>query len=269
MSGTTTKEADARADKQPELSPEQVREINLILVRARQGDESVLPELQRVLDENPEIWVRAGNIAAHAQAAWLRLISGPDLLVRESADRYCKAQIREMVGRDASSMERLLAERVVLCRLQLSHAEHMLAQLGGKTPPDLVGVHEKRITACQKRLSGAVQDLARHQKVFGRSGQPIVLPDIAAPPVDVAPQTIDITPPTAQQTPVSLSPSPIVPQIDPASLDMSEEAIEARIRAEWNMIHGLNNESTDQKPRNGHNGYTNRLKGLLEPTANE
>jgi hypothetical protein len=77
MSGTTTKEADARADKQPELSPEQVREINLILVRARQGDESVLPELQRVLDENPEIWVRAGNIAAHAQAAWLRLISGP------------------------------------------------------------------------------------------------------------------------------------------------------------------------------------------------
>lgn len=275
MSGTTTNGKKATAEKQPELTPEQMNEINVILARARQGDEGVLPELQRVLDEYPGIWVRAGNVAAHARSAWLRLIGGSDYLVKESADRYSDAQINLLVGKDASPMERLLAERIVLCRLQVSHAEHMMTQLAEKASIEVAAALDKRISVCQKRLSGAVTDLARHQKVFGCSGQPVASTTVPAPPVDITPpspvssqQPIDITPPMAPLASAQGLAMP-APTIDPSSLDMSEEAIEARIRAEWDAYHGIQPDHANHR-RNGNNksnGFNNRIKDLLEPTV--
>ena len=272
MSGTTTNGKQTKTEKEPELTPEQMNEINVILTRARQGDESVLPELQRVLDEYPGIWVRAGNVAAHARSAWLRLISGSDYLVHVSADRYSDAEVNLLVGRDASPMERLLAERIVLCRLQVSHAEHMMTQLAVKASIEVAAALDKRISVCQKRLSGAVTDLARHQKVFGCSGQPVTPMAASAPPVDITPpspvtsqQPADITPPMASAASVQASPMP-APTIDPSTLDMSEEAIEARIRAEWDAHHGIQRDDAADH-RNGHsgnNGFNNRIKELLE-----
>ena len=61
----------------------------------------------------------------------------------------------------------------------------------------------------------------------------------------------------------------VAPMIDPGTLDMSEEAIEARIRAEWDAYHGIQPDDADHR-RNGNNknnGFNNRIKDLLEPTV--
>ena len=152
---------------------ERIAAANVILARAQQGDTSVLPELQRLLDEDASIWIRCGNLASIARIRWIQLISGKNLLWSESLDRACLMQIAELVGADAPLMERFLAERVVICRLQVSHADVMLAQAGPGASRKVVEALEKRITVCQKRLSAAIKDLATVRKLLGSAAVPI------------------------------------------------------------------------------------------------
>jgi hypothetical protein len=44
-----------------------------------------------VLDAHPEAWSSYGDLARRAKAAWLDLIAGEDLLLRESVSRHLEA----------------------------------------------------------------------------------------------------------------------------------------------------------------------------------
>src|SRR5262245_1955874 len=63
--------------------PARVR-LESLVQRAQQGDEGALPELRQALDNHPEFWQRCGDLALQAQTAWVQLISGKDILLRES-----------------------------------------------------------------------------------------------------------------------------------------------------------------------------------------
>jgi hypothetical protein len=102
----------------PNPDPEALARLQNLVQRAQQGDESALAELQQILDAHPEIWQRSGDLAAQAQAAWLRLISGPDLLLRESVQRKLEEIKTELAGTDPSPLEKLLVERVAATWLQ-------------------------------------------------------------------------------------------------------------------------------------------------------
>jgi hypothetical protein len=52
--------------------------------RAEAGDKSVLPQLRRALDANPDVWQSYGDLALQAEAALGLLAAGPDLLMAES-----------------------------------------------------------------------------------------------------------------------------------------------------------------------------------------
>ena len=67
--------------------PPVVEDLNLLVQRARKGDETVLPQLREMLDTRPEVWQHFGNLAVHAREAWLRVISADDLALRESTAR--------------------------------------------------------------------------------------------------------------------------------------------------------------------------------------
>ena len=108
--------------------PPVVEDLNWLVQRARQGDETVLPQLRDMLDSRPEVWRHYGNLAAHAKEAWIRLISADDLALRESTSRKAEDLSRELAGPHPSPIERLLAERVILCWLQVHHADSLAAQ---------------------------------------------------------------------------------------------------------------------------------------------
>jgi len=184
MSGKTTKErqvGDAAAA--PPCSPERIAEINTILTRAQQGVNSVLPELRKILDDNPEIWAEYGNVAVRARMAWIDMFAGKNHLVAASITRDCEAWLDELTSETPSSQERLLAERIVSCRLQVSHAEASLAKAGAEASAAVVAVSEKRITTCQTRLLTAMRELALYQKAFG----------IVPAPACVRPETVETT----------------------------------------------------------------------------
>jgi hypothetical protein len=108
--------------------PPVVEDLNLLVQRARKGDETVLPQLREMLDTRPELWQYFGNVAAHAKEAWLRVISGDDLALKESTARKAEDLMRELAGPESTVIERLLAERATLCWLQIHHADTLAAQ---------------------------------------------------------------------------------------------------------------------------------------------
>jgi hypothetical protein len=134
--------------------PPVVEDLNSLVKRAREGDETALPKLRELLDTRPELWQYFGNIAAHAKEAWLRVISGDDLALKESTARKAEDLARELAGPEPTVIERLLAERATLCWLQIHHADALAAQslsqsrqLGDFWAKRQAGAHRRYLTA--------------------------------------------------------------------------------------------------------------------------
>jgi hypothetical protein len=149
-----------------------------LVQRAEQGDETALPELRAALDANPWVWERYGDLAQQSQAAWLQLIAGPNLLLRESVERKAEQLRAELAGPEPSPLEKLLVERVVACWLQVQYADASYAQLQNPSP----GQHTaalKRQAGAQQRYLHAIKTLATVRKL-----RPALSPvDLALRPV--------------------------------------------------------------------------------------
>jgi hypothetical protein len=153
--------------------------LQALIKRAEHGDESALPTLRAALDANPWIWERYGNLAQQSQAAWLQLIAGPNLLLRESVERKTEQLRGELAGLEPSPLERLLVERVVACWLQVQYADAAYAQLQGPSP----GQHTaalKRQAGAQQRYLFAIKTLATVRKLVKPALSPV---DLALRPI--------------------------------------------------------------------------------------
>jgi hypothetical protein len=140
-------------------------EIRTVLTRARDGDVEALPRLRELLDHHPEIWAVYGDAAFHARAAWIDVIGGADLALKESLGRKAAAMRNELAGTSSSPLEGLLAERVVASWLQLAQAEATVAQ-ATNSPMKQVAFAEKRLDAAHRRHLNAIGALATLQRLI-------------------------------------------------------------------------------------------------------
>jgi hypothetical protein len=144
---------------------EVLERLQTLVKRAEQGDESSLPTLRAALDTNPWIWERYGDLAQQSQAAWLQLIAGPNLLLRESVERKAEQLRSELAGPGPSPLERLLVERVIACWLQVQYADAAYAQQTSPSP----GQHTaalKRQAGSHQRYLHAIKTLATVRKLL-------------------------------------------------------------------------------------------------------
>jgi hypothetical protein len=175
--------AELPADVRPAL--ERLQEL---AARAQQGDRSVLPELRRALDADPRVWQQAGDLAAHAQAAWLSLLAGKDLLLHESVKRQAEAMREELAGPSPSRLEALLVERIVACWLQTMYADCIYAQ--ARAPEATAAVLRelmRRQESAQKRYLASIKQLALVRKLLKPTPSPLeiatrIQAEAAAPP---------------------------------------------------------------------------------------
>src|SRR3982751_2113489 len=114
---------DAVGPQQPPGPITDLDEIRDLLGRAAGGDSKAIPELRAVLDHRPELWRRLGDLAAHVELAWIGEVAGPDPALAEVLARKVAGLKRELGGPAPSPLERLLADRIVACWLQLHHAD--------------------------------------------------------------------------------------------------------------------------------------------------
>ena len=158
---------------------EALERLQTLVKRAEQGDESALPTLRAALDANPWIWERYGDLAQQSQAAWLQLIAGPNLLLRESVERKAEQLRAELAGPGPSPLERLLVERVIACWLQVQYADAAYAQQTSPSP----GQHTaalKRQAGSHQRYLHSIKTLATVRKLLRPALSPV---DLALRPI--------------------------------------------------------------------------------------
>ena len=171
----TTATEDAATPKGPAAAgPLTEEQVNQVLRRAADGDRSVLPELGRALDRHPAIWQSCGDLAAHARDAWVALVAGKDLLLAESLQRKAAAMREELAGPEAPPLERLLADRVVACWVQLHFADAAYAQAKGTTLLQ-DAASQRRQNAAHTRYLQAVRALAQLRKLLRPAVSPVDL----------------------------------------------------------------------------------------------
>ena len=157
-----------------DLGPEALERLRLLLQRAEQGDEAALPALGLALDAHPEIWQRYGDLGRQAEAAWVQLVCGPNLLLRESLGRKLEELRAELGGPSPSPLERLLVARVLACWLQVHYADTAYAQLKAASPAQHAAAL-KRQNAAQQRYLQAVKALATVRKLLRPPLSPVAL----------------------------------------------------------------------------------------------
>jgi hypothetical protein len=160
---------DAAPAPPPSQEPEAQGYWQGLVQRAQQGDESVLPELGQILDANPECWQGYGDLALQAQEAWLRLISGQDLLRREALQRKVDQLKAELAGTDPSPLEKLLVERTTATWLQLQYADAGYAQAKVNSSSAQHQSIQRRQNSAQQRHLQALKMLVTVRKLLSPS----------------------------------------------------------------------------------------------------
>jgi hypothetical protein len=126
---------------------------------ANTGDPQALAALRRLLDDHPEIVDQLGDLARHAEAAWLDLVAPKDALTRECVRRQLTRVRVELAGGNPTPLESLLADHAALALLAQRHAEIQAAS--SRENPSHAAFDLKRVESTQRRLLTAVKTLTQ------------------------------------------------------------------------------------------------------------
>jgi hypothetical protein len=155
-------------------------ELTDLLIRAEEGDTTVLPQLEKVLNDPRTVEV-AGDLARHAQRILVDKFSGKNLLFKESLPRKLELMRAELAGPNPTPLERLLAEQIVSCWLHLHHLETVYVSKESMTL-ELGSYLQRILSATQKRYLAAIKTLA----VVRKLAVPVLQVNIAKKQVNVA-----------------------------------------------------------------------------------
>jgi hypothetical protein len=164
------------ADKTTSKTAEQAahEELALLLVRAEQGDRSVLPALRKVLEGNPALWEHYGDLALQAEAALVQLAAGANLLMAESLMRKLASLKAELGGPAPSPLERLLVARVTATWLQTAYYDGLIAQATDSNPARGKMLQRHQDGAHRRHLA-AIKTLATVRKLLTPALSPVAV----------------------------------------------------------------------------------------------
>jgi hypothetical protein len=142
-----------------------------IVKQANAGDGKALARLRDVLDANPDLWQRFGNLPDHAERTLVRTIAGGDQLLAESVRRSAQNLRRELGAETASPLDRLAIERVVACWLQMQHADVATVKPTGTFHEGLYFI--RRQDSAHRRFDAAMKMLLLIRHVEAGAGRSI------------------------------------------------------------------------------------------------
>ncbi len=143
--------------------------INALFKRVEKGDARAAEQLRPLLDGTPGTWEFLGDLAGHAQRAWLDLASGDNRVSREAFERTVRRMRADLLGPSPTPLERLLVERVVACWLQVYYLESLYAQrLAAGGSPTWAGDdgHQRRQERAHRRYLSAIKALAQVRRLL-------------------------------------------------------------------------------------------------------
>jgi hypothetical protein len=144
-----------------------------LLRRAEAGGTETMPALRQALDEHPEIWQEAGNLALNAERSLIRLAAGESLLLRETIPRQLARFKEQLAEPDDTPLHGLLIERISLGWLEVNYVDALAAQFRERFgAPAQIEAIERRRDHAQRRYLAAVRSLASVRKLLRRGPSP-------------------------------------------------------------------------------------------------
>jgi len=135
-----------------------------LIDRAQDGDEDALPALRKVLDEAPRI-ARFVDLARNVERSIVKKMSDDDVFTQEAIPRNLKAMREEIAGENPSPLERLLAERITVCWLELQYFQAIYSQNMSKLTITQSDYHQRRIDKAHRRYLSSIKTLAQIRKM--------------------------------------------------------------------------------------------------------
>jgi len=154
--------------------PPELAELRSLLKSASQGDGSVQPRLREILDAHPEVWSWYGDLARHAEEAYISLVCGIDQGIGECLRRKLAELKAELAGPSPTVMERLLTARVTATWMELNWADLIVVRTtadDSATRRQLQFLQDRRDRAERRHLK-AMGALATLQRLLPASAQP-------------------------------------------------------------------------------------------------
>ena len=143
---------------------EDKKKLMALIDRAQDGDEDALPVLRKVLDEAPRI-ARFVDLARNVERSIIEKMSGDDVFTQEAIPRNLKAMRKEIAGEHPSALERLLAERITVCWLELQYFQALYAQNLDNLSITQSDYHQRRIDKAHRRYLSSIKALAQIRKM--------------------------------------------------------------------------------------------------------
>ena len=135
-----------------------------LIDRAQDGDEEALPLLRKVLDEEPRV-ARIVDLARNVERSIIEKMTGDDMFTQEAIPRNLKAMRREIAGEKPAPLERLLAERITVCWLELQYFHAIYTQNLHNLSITQSDYHQRRIDKAHRRYLSSIKALAQIRKM--------------------------------------------------------------------------------------------------------
>jgi hypothetical protein len=162
--------------------PQTTDDLRAFLKRAQAGDPATLPVLREILRDPHAIDLCGGDLARQAEAALVDKAAGKNLAFQEALTRKLELLRVEVTGLDPTPVERLLAERVAACWLQVHYYEALVHQKEPDLSLDQGEYHHRRLDRAHRRYLSSLKTLALVRKLAA----PVLQVNIAKRQVNVA-----------------------------------------------------------------------------------
>lgn len=144
--------------------PTTAEELGKFIERTEAGGKTTLPVLRKLLNDPHYIEQFGGNLARTAEFAFISALTGKHICVQEALKRKMKQMREELLGPNPTPVERLLAERVVACWLQVQDADYRFGSMKEPTFKQSEFA-QRRMDRANARYLAAVKTLALVRKL--------------------------------------------------------------------------------------------------------
>jgi hypothetical protein len=187
-----TATADMQSDSTASSPKPQMSRLDSVRELILRGHPEAIPRLHILLDDCPEVWQDAGDLARRGQHQWIeRIVINGDMskamVTKASIARKVEALKAELAGPDASPLEKLMIERLATCWLAVEHADLAACHALGTQNLPLQKFCLLRQEQALKRFNAATEALARIRRLQPRLIESTARPAVTTkPPVQTA-----------------------------------------------------------------------------------
>jgi len=151
---------------EPEQRRETVSRLEELAKKAEKGDRKAVPEIREILEQSPDLAWRFTDVGRVAEWSLIEKITKEkDLASKEMISFQLESMRQDVAGSSPSSLERLLAERVVASWLQVQLFEGLYIQNMDKLTIKQADYYQKRLDRAHSRQLSAIKTLAQIRKL--------------------------------------------------------------------------------------------------------